>query len=263
MFKIKNVIKSNESKQVTNIASVTGNSGTYVKMGVTTHNQYNLEVSMLKSKYLFDTENNLILFNAIDENVDLSSFETIGEEVIICGCITMHDIMDFYAHGVIQQFYDAFCKSHTNEESIVLARFLSAIGIEIWRDITCYGGIYKGKYMVSNLGRVLRLYKTRQAKILKQYEYGHGYLYVHLWHDYQRKCLRVNRLVSITFYGEPTEKLDACHSNTHNLDNRLFNLEFKTHAENIQNPITQKKLKETLKTKFDKAESKAAAAATE
>lgn len=251
MLKIENVVKSNESKQVTNGASVIGNTDTYVKLGVTTHTQYNNDVSMLKSQFLFDTTNNPMLLSAIDETLDITWFETIGEEPIICGCIKIQDIFNFYENGCIQQFYECFCESHTNEESITLARFLSAIGVEVWRKVECFGGIYKGRYFVSNLGRVLRLYKTRQAKILKQYEYGHGYLYVHLWHNYQRKCVRVNRLVSITFYGEPTEKLDACHSNTNNLDNRLFNLEFKTHAENVQNPITQRKLKETLKAKAE------------
>ena len=73
MFKIKNVIKSNESKQVTNIASVTGNSGTYVKMGVTTHNQYNSEVSLLNyqkdTKYQKYTINNVALYSPTDETL--------------------------------------------------------------------------------------------------------------------------------------------------------------------------------------------------
>ena len=262
MLKIKNVVKSNESKQVNNGMLTSVNTGRYVNIDVTTHAQYNNDVSMSKAQYLFDTVNNVDLFNAIDETIDFTRFETIGEEVMICNCIKIQDIIDIYANGVIQEFYECFCKSHSASESKVLARFLSAIGIEVWRDIVCYGGIYKGKYMVSNLGRVLRLYKTKQAKILKQYEYGHGYLYVHLWQNYQRKCVRVNRLVSITFYGEPTEKLDACHSNTNNLDNRLFNLEFKTHSENVNNPLTQKKLKETLKVKFDKADKESTESAT-
>ena len=236
--------KSSKVAQVNNVVSASVNSATYVKIGVTTHNQYNSEVLNGKAQYLFDTVNNVDLFNAIDETLDFTRFETIGQEPMICNCITIHDIIDFYTNGCIQQFYNAFCESHSYEQSKVLARFLSAIGVEVWKDITCYNGIYSGRYMVSNLGRVLRLYKNH-AKILKQYEYGNGYLYVHLWYNNQRKCVRVNRLVSITFYGEPTEKLDACHSNTNNLDNRLFNLEFKTHAENVNNPLTLKKLKES------------------
>ena len=254
VLKIKNVVKSNDVVQVYDIASVTGNTGRYVKLGVTTHNHYNNDVSMLKSQYIFDTTNNVDLFNAIDETLDLSRFVTIGDEVVICGCITMHDIIDFYANGCIQQFYECFCESHSAKESEVLARFLSAIGIEIWRNVTCHDGIYKGRYMVSNLGRVLSLHKKNFGNIVKQDCNPNGYLYVKLYHNGQAKGVRVHRLVGLTFIGEPIEKLECCHSNTNRLDNRLFNLEFKTQSENMLNPITQRKLKETLKVKFDKAD---------
>ena len=244
MLKIKNVVKSNESKQVNNGAIVTGNTGTYVEIGVPTHTQYNNDVLNGKAQYLFDTVNNVDLFNAIDETLDFTRFETIGEEPMICNCITIHDIFNFYTNGVIQEFYNAFCSSHSTSESITLARFLSAIGIEIWRNVSCYNGIYSGRYMVSNLGRVLRLYKNH-AKILKQYDNGHGYLFVRLSSNGEVQNVRVNRLVALTFIGEPTEKLECCHSNTYSLDNRLFNLEFMTHSENMQNPLTLKKLKES------------------
>lgn len=249
MLKIKNVLKSNESKQVYDIASVIGNTATYVEIGVPSHAQYNNDVLNGKAQYIFDTENNVDLFNAIDENVDFTRFVTIGDEAVISGCITMHDIIDFYSSGCIQQFYECFCESHTDEESITLARFLSAIGIEIWKNITCYGGIYSGRYMVSNMGRVKSLPKTKQAKLLKQDCNPCGYMYVHLCHNSKMQNIRVNRLVAMTFYGEPTEQLVACHSNTNNLDNRLFNLEFKTQSENMLNPLTLKKCKESAKTK--------------
>lgn len=253
VLKIKNVVKSNDVVQVYDIASVTGNTGRYVKLGVTTHNHYNNDVSMLKSQYIFDTTNNVMLYIPTDETLVKSTFETIGEEPIIGHCITTQDLINIYAHGCIQGFYEEFCKLHSHKENVILAKVLSIIGIEIWRDIVCYGGIYKGKYMVSNLGNVLRLYKTKDfTKILKQDYNPCGYMYVHLCHNGKVQNIRVNRLVALTFYGVPTEKLEACHSNTNSLDNRLFNLEFKTHLENIQNPITQRKLKETLKTKADK-----------
>ena len=249
MLKIKNVVKSNESKQVNNGMLTSVNTGRYVNIGVTTHAQYNNDVSMSKAQYLFDTVNNVDLFNAIDETLVKSTFETIGEEVVICGCITMQDIIDIYANGCIQQFYECFCKSHSASESITLARFLSAIGIEVWRNVVCYNGIYKGEYLVSNLGRVLRLYKTRQAKIIKPCDNGLGYLSITLCHKGIKQNVTVHRLVGLTFYGVPTEKLECCHSNTNSHDNRLFNLDFKTHLENVNNPITQRKLKETWVTK--------------
>ena len=249
VVKIKNVVKSNKKVQVNNVVSVTGNSGTYVEMGVATHNQYNSEVSMAKSKYLFDTENNVILFNAIDETIDFTRFETIGQEPMICNCIKIQDIFNFYTSGCIQQFYECFCESHSNEESKVLARFLSAIGIEVYKDVVCYGGIYKGRYKVSNLGRVFSLPKTKDAKILKPFDNGKGYLVVRLCYKGQQKDIKVHRLVALTFYGEPIEKMDACHANGITTDNRLFNIDFKTHAENMLNPITLKKYKDTWTTK--------------
>ena len=252
--------KSSKVAQVNNVVSVTGNTGTYVNIDVTTHTQYNNDVLNGKAQYLFDTVNNVDLFNAIDETIDFTRFVTIGEEPMICNCITIHDIFNFYSNGCIQQFYNEFCKSHSNEESITLARFLSAIGIEVWRNVECYGGAFSGLYMVSNLGRVLSLNKNKHfGKILKQDYNPCGYMYVHLWHNYQQKTVRVNRLVALTFYGVPTEKLECCHSNTDRLDNRLFNLEFKTQSENMLNPITQRKLKETLKAKADKATESASA----
>ena len=260
MLKIKNVVKSNEKVQVNNVVSVTSNTGRYVNIGVASHAQYNNEVSQTKAQYIFDTQYNIALYIPTEQTLDITWFETIGDEPMICGCIKIQDIIDIYENGCIQQFYDAFCSSHSDSESIVLARFLSAIGIEIWRKVECFGGIYKDRYMVSNLGRVLRLYKTKQAKILKQFDGGIGYLRVDLSHNGKAKRVRVHRLVGLTFIGEPTEPLDCCHSNTNSYDNRLFNLEFKTHSDNINNPLSKKKYRNTIdnRSKADKAESSTA-----
>ena len=249
MLKIKNVVKSDESKQVYDIASVTSNTGTYVNIDVTTHTQYNNDVSMLNyqkdTKYQKYTMNNPMLLSAIDETLVKSTFETIGEEPIIGHCITTQDLINIYANGCIQGFYEEYCKLHSHKENLILAKVLSILGIEVYKDVVCYGGIYSGRYMVSNLSNIKRLYKTKDAKILKQYDDGNGYLFVNLWHKCKMQHVRVNRLVALTFIGEPSEKLECCHSNTNKLDNRLFNLEFKTHSENMLNPITLKKLKES------------------
>ena len=255
--------KSSKKVQVNNIVSVTSNSGTYVEIGVPTHNQYNSEVSMSKAQYLFDTTDNIALYSGTDETLVNTRFETIGDEPMICNCIKIQDIFNFYTSGCIQEFYNEFCKSHSTSESITLGRFLSAIGIEVWRDVDCYNGIYKDRYMVSNLGRVLSLYKNKHTKIIKPCDNGNGYLYVWLYYKGHKQAVRVNRLVSITFYGESNEKLDACHANTHKTDNRLFNLDFGTRSYNMKNPLTLKKLKESaIKAKADKAESATTTSAT-
>ena len=266
MLKIKNVVKSNEKVQLYDIANASVNSATYVKLDVPTHAQYNSEVSMLNylkdTKYQKYTIYNHILYGVIDETLVKSTFETIGDEPIFGYCITTQDIMDIYANGCIQGFYEEYCKLHTDKENLILGKVLSILGIEIWRNVECYGGIYKDKYFVSNLGNVKRLYKTKDfTKILKQYDCGKPcYLYVHLYHKGIKQNIRVHRLVALTFYGEPTEKLECCHSNTNSHDNRLFNLDFKTHSENMLNPLTQKKNKDTWATK---AKAKATTSTTE
>ena len=258
--------KSSNVVQVNNGISVTSNSATYVKIDVPTHAQYNSEVSMLNylkdTKYQKYTMNNYMLYSPTQETLVKSTFETIGEEPLIGHCITTQDIMDIYANGCIQGFYEEYCKLHTDKENLILAKVLSILGIEVYKDVVCYGGIYSGKYMVSNLGRVLSLYRNKQPKILKQYDNGKGYLYVKLYHNDKKQNVYVHRLVGLTFIEEPTEPLECCHSNTNRCDNRLFNLDLKTHIENIQNPITQKKLKETLKIKFDKASTASTSAAS-
>ena len=260
MLKINN--KSNESKQVNNIAIVTGNTDTYANIGVPSHTQYNNDVSQTKAQYIFDTQYNIALYSPTQETLVKSTFETIGEEPIIGHCITTQDLINIYAHGCIQGFYEEYCKLHTDKENLILGKVLSILGIEIWRNVECYGGIYKDKYFVSNLGNVKRLYKTKDfTKILKQYDCGKPcYLYVHLYHKGIKQNIRVHRLVALTFIGEPTEKLECCHSNTNSHDNRLFNLDFKTHSENMLNPLTQKKNKDTWATK---AKAKATTSTTE
>ena len=267
MLKIKNVVKSNEKVQLYDIANASVNSATYVKIDVPSHTQYNNEVSMLNylkdTKYQKYTGDNVMLYSPIDETLVNTSFVTIGEEPIIGHCITTQDIMDIYAHGCIQEFYEEYCKLHSDKENLILAKLLSILGIEIWRDIVCYDGIYKGRYFVSNMGRVLKLYKNKHAKIMKQYDCGKpSYSYVHLYHKGKKQNIRVNRLVALTFYGEPTEPLECCHSNTNRYDNRLFNLDLKTHSENMLNPITQKKNKDTWTTKAKAKATESTAAST-
>lgn len=265
MLKCKNVVKSNKKVQVYDIANASVNSGRYVKIGTASHNQYNSEVAMLN--YTKDTKcqkytiNNIALYIPTDETLVKSTFEVIGEEPIFGHCISTQDLINIYTNDCIQEFYEEYCKLHTDEENLILGKVLSILGIEIWRNVTCYDGIFKDRYMVSNLGRVKSLHKNHVGKIVKQYDNGRGYLIVQLWHNYQEKCITVHRLVALTFYGEPTEKMDACHSNANKLDNRLVNLKFGTRSYNMQNPITRKKYNDTIdnRTKADKAKAESSA----
>ena len=267
MLKIKNVVKSDKMMQVNKYVDASVNTGTYVKIGVPSHSQYNSEVSMLNytkdTKYQKYTINNIALFSAIDETIVKSTFETIGEEPIIGHCITTQDLINIYANGCIQEFYEEYCKLHTDKENLILAKLLSILGIEVYKDVVCYDGIYKGSYMVSNMGRVKRLSKKNPfGKILKPYDNNYGYLVVKLCYEGKKQQITVHRLVAMTFYGEPTEKLASSHANTNKYDNRLFNLDFRTYSENINNPITQKKRNETLKAKAESTASTTSTTAT-
>lgn len=78
----------------------------------------------------------------------------------------------------------------------------------------------------SRLGENWREVKARENKIRK-------YLYVTLKTPEGRKHMRVNVLILWAFTGSRPEGLEATHKDGNRLDNRLDNLEWKTHASNI------------------------------
>lgn len=113
---------------------------------------------------------------------------------------------------------------------------------EIWKRIPNFEN-----YMVSNMGRVKSTAYERYfldkngcgrctfypEKLRKFSLSWNGYLHVVLIKQGKLYCKRVNRLVLMTFAPCPNmDKLDACHKNDNQLDNRLVNLEWGTHKEN-------------------------------
>lgn len=112
---------------------------------------------------------------------------------------------------------------------------------EIWKD--CKG--YENLYQVSNLGRVKSLNKIRinhtggmwvqQEKILKGKYDGCNYLAVHLKTPSGKDRIeRIHRLVAIAFIDNPERKPEVNHKNSVRDDNRVENLEWVTHQENIE-----------------------------
>lgn len=111
---------------------------------------------------------------------------------------------------------------------------------ETWKDIKGY----EGKYQVSNLGRVKSLYRTnydinsssyrmiKQEKILKL-NCDNRYVYVELFKDGERKNPKVHRLVLETFNPTNNKDLEINHIDGNKLNNRLENLEWVTHSENM------------------------------
>lgn len=111
---------------------------------------------------------------------------------------------------------------------------------EIWKPILGY----EGRYEVSNIGRVRSLvanhngrYCTKKEKILKQATNRLGYSVVRLTDDNKSlHTFTVHRLVMIAFVGLAEGK-EVNHINGIKSDNRIKNLEYVTHFENVQHAI--------------------------
>lgn len=98
---------------------------------------------------------------------------------------------------------------------------------------------YEGLYEVGKDGSVwsLNYNKTGQRRELKQSVLNkHEYLFVGLCKDGKRKCCTVHRLVLSAFLTKPSEDLEVLHINSEGWDNRLENLAWGTHNENLNDP---------------------------
>lgn len=116
--------------------------------------------------------------------------------------------------------------------------------MEIWKDIKGYEGLYQ----ISSLGRVKSL-KFGKDKILKPTHTYNKYMRVDLCHHNKVKKHKVHRLVAEAFIPNPEGKSEVNHINTIQTDNRVENLEWCTHKENMNNPLTKEKQSKRFKGK--------------
>lgn len=102
-------------------------------------------------------------------------------------------------------------------------------------------------YEVSNLGNV----RNKNTKVvLSQEDTGNGYLCVGLQMDKGvYKKTRVHRMVAITFleFQRTEERNEVDHINGNKSDNSVDNLRWCTHKENMNNPVTRRKIRRGVK----------------
>lgn len=110
---------------------------------------------------------------------------------------------------------------------------------------------YEGIYSVSNTGQVfshnyLRTGQKREMKLKKDNE---GYFLVGLYQDGKQKWHKVHRLVLEAFIPNPDNKLYCDHIDTNKANNHVSNLRWCTRKENMNNPLTLKKMSDAQKGK--------------
>lgn len=103
---------------------------------------------------------------------------------------------------------------------------------EEWRPV----GGYEGLYEVSNHGRVYSRPRpsTSGGFLRQQARRQDGYMELALCNDGHRRMVRVHVLVMETFIGQCPSGMEIRHLNGNPADNRLSNLAYGTHSENLR-----------------------------
>lgn len=97
--------------------------------------------------------------------------------------------------------------------------------MEIWKDITQLNG----NYSISNLGNV----KSKRGRLMKLGFDKYGYIRITLCQNGKKRPYYVHRLVCLEFLLNPENKPLVNHKNGKRSDNRVENLEWSTHQENV------------------------------
>jgi len=90
---------------------------------------------------------------------------------------------------------------------------------------------YEGLYKANKNGEILG---CKSKKILKPIIFKRGYLRVNLYKNNKHKLHFIHRLVAATFLSKVENKNCINHKNGNKKDNNVNNLEWVTHAENVQ-----------------------------
>lgn len=85
-------------------------------------------------------------------------------------------------------------------------------------------------YFVNQIGEV---YSKRSNKKLKPSKDKYGYLYYVISENYERTTMKAHRIVAQAFIENPLNKPTVNHKNGNRSDNRVENLEWATHREQL------------------------------
>lgn len=110
-------------------------------------------------------------------------------------------------------------------------------------------------YEVSDLGEIKSL-KTSEGKILKPQKLNSGYLFVNLCKNGAIYHKTVHRLVAEAFIENPENKPFIDHINGIRNDNRVCNLRWCTHKENMNFELCRKRMSDAKKGKVLSEETK-------
>ena len=105
---------------------------------------------------------------------------------------------------------------------------------EQWRTAIYDGEIYED-FKVSNLGRIksLNYRRTGKSELMTPSENTDGYFKVNLRKNGENKTCYVHRLIAQTFIPNPENKPEINHIDEDKTNNRVDNLEWKWHKDNI------------------------------
>lgn len=134
--------------------------------------------------------------------------------------------------------------------------------IEIWKPVVGYEGLYE----VSNLGNVRSVDSMRithnqygehlskyKGRLLKPGKNSDGYLYVNLCCQCVQKTFRVHRLVAEAFIPNPDNLPEVNHIDEDKTNNRVDNLEWVSHIQNMRHGTCIERFSKTLTNRNDKS----------